>query len=134
MKQQNIMNAMQLSKAVVITLLLTLYGCAEEEIPAVPTSQNTSSLLADNPMPVGTSFANFKNRNISINPSALAISGDRIFLKLSRQSGEVVFLGEIDRFSPFNLHVNLQLDDSYLNYEIFSNSSNDETLTGVISL
>lgn len=134
MKQENIMNTVQLSKAVVIILLLTFYGCAEEEISAAPTSQNTSSLLADNPLPAGTSFDNFKTKNITIDPSALALSGDRIFLKLSSQSGDILFLGEIERFRLFNLQVNLRLDEDLLNYELFTNNYNDATQYGLIIL
>lgn len=134
MKQQNVVNVMQLFNLIVITLLLTLYGCAEEETSAALAKQNTSSLLADNPLPAGTSFANFRTKNFTIDPSALPFSGNRVFLKLSSQSGGVLFLGEIERFRPFNLKVHLRLDEDSLHYEIFTNDFNDATQYGVIIL
>lgn len=133
MESAMIMNTRLLWKVIFIASLLTLNACAEEETGTTPTANHSTRLL-DNPLPDETEFANFENKNISIDPSALPLAGNRIFLKLSRVSGELLFLGEIGRFRIFNLQVDLLLDDETLHYEIFSDDSNDETQTGVINL
>ena len=117
-------------KFFLIALLLTLSGCAEED--ASTTNGKISTFLADNKLPVGTSFANYDSKHVSISPPA--ITGDKLFLKLSRESGETLFLGEVDRFLVFNLLVNVLLDEKLLKYEFFSNDASDQALYGEIIL
>ena len=127
----------QLYKIALIALLLFIHACAiNEETNESNASEvvNTSSLLADNPLISVTDFDNFKNKTISIDPSALPLSGSRLFLKLYQEGGNIVFLGEIDRFSLFSMEVSILLDVNSLNYEIFSNDVSDNTHFGMILL
>ncbi|MEE8379183.1 MAG: hypothetical protein V3R49_02250 [Gammaproteobacteria bacterium] len=124
-----------INMAVVIFILLMMIACKKEEELKVPSSTNNNSTrLIDGHAPVGASFTNFKSETFSIDPSQLPISGTRVFLKLTKPSGKVLFLGEIDRYRYFSINIDLRLDDEKLNYEIFTNDSSDETKFGTISL
>lgn len=134
MKYHYLTVAIQAWRTVVISLFLSLYGCGGEEPASTTPTHVYSSLLTDNTVLSGSNFANFKLKKVTIDPSALPLSGSRIFLKLSRQTGDVLFLGEIERFHPFHLEVDLLLDDKSLSYELFSNDASDTTQSGVIPL
>ena len=127
-----------IGRVMTILVIATLFGCkqGEETGSSSPSSQQntSSSLLSDNKLPVEAVVDNFEMKTINIDPTMLPFGGNRLFLKLSLQSGEVLFLGEIDRFSPFTLQVDLLLDVSSVNYELFSDSPEDEMQTGVITL
>jgi hypothetical protein len=118
----------------IILLVLSLAGCSKEETPNAPVTSVHSTKLVDNPAPAEMNFANFKSKTFSIDTSLLAFSGDRLFLKLNRQQGEVLFLGEINRYRPFSMTVEIRLDDTQLHYELFTNDINDDTQVGVTFL
>lgn len=121
-------------KVVVILFFLSLYACGGEENADTSAASEHSSRLTDNNVPAGMSFTNFKHETFSMDPSLLALSGNRLFLKLNRQEGEVLFLGEIDRYRPFSISVEVRLHDTQLHYELFTDDVNDNTQFGVISL
>lgn len=118
-------------------LLLTLSGCGNEDTStinsgAATNNDETLSLQAAMSLEVGTSFENYYSKQVSISPPV--ITGDKLFLKLNRESGELLFLGEVDRFQVFYLLVNVLLDEKRLKYEFFSNDTSDQTLDGEVTL
>ena len=120
-----------------ISLFLLMHACGtQEDTTDVTTTVNTnvSSLLTDNPLASAKDFNNFQNKTIAIDPSALPLSGNRLFLKLYRDNNDIIFLGEIDRFSLFSIEINILLDVESLNYEIFSNDNSDIAQFGMITL
>ena len=128
-------------KATIIPILLSLHGCAAEETATTAGGQaadvqaeSTSTLLADNKLPIGLDFANFKDTRFDLDPSSLPLNGSRLFLKLSRAGNEVLYLGEIDRFLAFSIAVQIRLDDTQLFYELFTNDVSDPTQFGVVNL
>lgn len=128
-------------KVTIIPILLSLLGCAAEENATTVDGQaadvqaeSTGTLLADNQLPVGLDFANFKDTSFYLDPSSLALSGSRLFLKLSRTGNKVLYLGEIDRFLAFSITVQIRLDDTQLFYELFTNDVSDSTHFGVVNL
>ena len=64
----------------------------------------------------------------------VTFAGDQTFLKLARSSGEILFLGEVNRDQRLELLINLPLGTRSLRYEIFSGSPLDDTLFGEIAL
>jgi len=131
--------AMLAWKATVILLVLSLYSCGAEGTSTMPSTvsapaEHASFRLTDNKVPAGLNFANFKNARFSLDPSFLAFSGKRLFLKLQHQSGDLLYMGEIDRYRPFLITVVVRLDDTQLHYALFTNDDNDDTHFGVISL
>ena len=136
-----------ISKLTVISFILLIQGCkggntegsqanAESSQPSDESSKyiQTSTSLSNNPLSTRVGFSNYTNKTITLSPSSLEIIGDRLFLKLYRLSGDVLYLGEIDRYSDFELKVSLLLDDKFLNYELFTTDDRDETQQGVIIL
>lgn len=128
-------------KVTIIPILLSLLGCAAEETATTVDGQavdvqaeSTGTLLADNQLPAGLDFANFKDTSFYLDPSSLALSGSRLFLKLSRTGNKVLYLGEIDRFLAFSITVQIRLDDTQLFYELFTNDVSDSTHFGVVNL
>jgi len=119
---------------VIVFILLTLTACKKEEEQSSSSTLSNSSRLTDNLAPAGASFTNFKSETFSIDPSQLSISGTRVFLKLTRPGGDVLFLGEIDRYQYFSINIDMLLDDGEIFYEIFTNDPGDETNYGTIAL
>jgi len=121
-------------KVACIIFILPLYGCGTEENTDTPLPPEQSTRLIDSNISTEMSFANFKNKTFSIDPAILTFSGNRIFLKLYRQGGEILFLGQINRYRPFTISVQIRLDDTQFHYELFTNDDDDTTQSGIISL
>lgn len=127
------LNIYQKIFALIVTLLLTACGAStEEKSEEVPIEKST--LLKKNSVPSDASFANFDTTSVSIDPSALPFVGNNLFLKLAHADGEVIYLGQIDRFSIFSIDVDIKLDTTQLNYELFTSDENDDTHFGVVTL
>jgi hypothetical protein len=100
-----------------------------------PTSLSTSTALVDNPAPKTASFENFDVATVPSLPlDQYTFSGQHTFVKLSRMDGELLFLGEVDPTRPYDLAVHLATGDDGLLYEIFTESSLDETIFGEVLL
>jgi len=125
---------MQAPKITVFTLFMSLYACAGEGTSTTPVDLEHSSLLADNKLPTESNFSNFRKAVFTFDPSLVQMNGYRLFLKLSRQGGKVVYLGEINRHRPFSIELELLLVDTHLLYEIFTDDGNDDTQIGVVNL
>lgn len=129
-------------KAGIVFILFFLAGCATEEISEeaqaeasmLPPIQNHSTRLTDNSLPTTVKFDNFKDAKFYFDPTSLSFIGNRLFLKLSRNEKEVLYLGEIDANSIFYINIQIRLDDSELHYELFTNNDNDITQFGVVKL
>jgi hypothetical protein len=118
-----------------LVLISMLTSCIEEPPTNTVTHESSpSSLLNQNQVPSTSSFANFKAEVISIDPALIALAGSRLFLKLSDSSGEVLFLGEIDRYRLFSLPINIRLDEREIHYELFTEIPSDTIKYGVIAL
>jgi hypothetical protein len=100
-----------------------------------PTSLSTSTALVDNPAPATASFENFDVATVPSLPlDQYTFSGQHTFVKLSRPNGELLFLGEVDPTRPYDLAVHLATGDDRLLYEVFTESSLDETIFGEVLL
>ena len=99
-----------------------------------------STLLDENPVSGIASFDNFTATGLQLSVAQILASegvtfaGDQTFLKLARSSGEILFLGEVNRDQRLELLINLPLGTRSLRYEIFSGSPLDDTLFGEIAL
>lgn len=99
-----------------------------------------STLLDENPLTGRTSFDNFTVTGMQLTVAHILASeqvtfaGDDTFLKLARNDGEVLFLGEVNRDQSLDLLVDLPLGTRVVRYEIFSGSPLDNTLFGEITL
>jgi len=99
-----------------------------------------STLLDENPLTGTSSFDNFSATGLQLTVAQILASeqvmfaGDDTFLKLARNDGELLFLGEVNRDQLLDLLVDLPLDTRLVRYEIFSGSPLDDTLFGEIIL
>lgn len=109
-------------------------GSSDSEQGENNDTQLNSTRLSDNLISENTNFYNFKDTTIRFDPSSLAFSGDRLYLKINRDNEEVLYLGEIDRYLLFTVKIHTPLDESLLYYEVFTNDINDTTQFGVIEL
>lgn len=126
-----------LTRIIIFAFLLPLSGCGEEKessATATTTELASSTRLSENTLPTGMDFSNFKDATVSIDPSALSLIGNRIFLKLSRDNNELLYLGEIDRYQVLSISVQVPLSDTKLFYEIFTDNTIDQTIFGIFIL
>jgi len=133
MKSHNSAITLQSLKVIMAIIFLLLHGCGGGG-GGNSSATNQSTLMTDNPVSQGTSFSNFKSIAFTLEPASLPISGDRLFLKLNHQNGNVIYLGEIDRYRQFSINVEIKLDETQLLYELFTNNASDDTTFGVVSL
>ncbi len=118
-----------------VPLLFALVGCGGGAGDAPPSaSAPRSTRLADNPLRTGVSFDNFTQQRVTLDPSGYATLGQRCFLKLSRGDGATLYLGEVERNRPFTLTVDTRLDDTRLDYELFTENPADPPQRGEIAL
>jgi len=102
---------------------------------STPAVVATSTALVDNPAPDNVSFDNFDVATVpSLSLDQYTFSGQHTFVKLSRPDGELLFLGEVDASRPYDLSVHLAPGDDRLLYEVFTESSLDETIFGEVLL
>jgi hypothetical protein len=93
-----------------------------------------SSRLADNPLPAGASFDNFASTTVVVPVREAGLTGDQLFVKVSRADGQTLFLGAVAKEGDFSLPVHVPLNDGKVLYEIFSDSSADQIVFGEVSL
>ena len=77
-----------------------------------------------------TKAARLRHATISIQPSQYYLNADRLFLKLTRPNGDTLFVGEIQRRIDSDISVMIPEDDRFINYELFTSSAYDLTITG----
>jgi hypothetical protein len=119
-------------------------GCAPEEVtPAAgqadlqqanPVAPAGPSRLVDNRVPGDASFDNYQSATITLDTPRYALHGNNLVLKLRLEQGGVLFVGLIDKHSPFTLQTELPLTATYVEFELVSDSTLDTLVTGRIAL
>lgn len=122
-------------------------GSSEPSPPSPPATQTStenppssdppvpgSTRLVDNPLGPDASFDNFTTSRPAVPVASHQFVGDRVYVKLGRLDGEVLFLGRVAPDRDFDVPVHLPLVESALVYEIFSDSAADEIVFGEITL
>jgi hypothetical protein len=99
-----------------------------------PTPIADSSRLADNPLPASASFDNFASAAVVVPVQDAGLTGERLFVKVSRPDGQTLFLGAVAKQGDFSLPVHVPLTDGKVLYEIFSDSASDQIVFGEVSL
>lgn len=97
-------------------------------------SPPASTALRDNPSPTPQVITSHVTRSVTIDPNAYQFVDSRLFLKLSLDSGEVVFLGEINRLSPSTLPIEVPQSLDVIKFELFTTSPSDQIVFGELSL
>lgn len=117
--------------------LLFLAGCgggggdsASEPQPEKP----TTTLLGENTVSADARFQQFENYLFEINPSDFNFTGNRLYLKVYLSSGNVLFLGKIDKQTLFAFPISVPLKDKVVRFDLFSDFSGDEAVTGEVAL
>jgi hypothetical protein len=93
-----------------------------------------STRLADNRLPANASFDNFASAAVVVPVQGAGMTGDRLYVKVSRPDGQTLFLGAVARQGDFSLPVHVPLADGKVLYEIFSDSSSDQIVFGEVLL
>ena len=124
---------------VLMFLTVLLSGCGggdadDKTSTTEPALVQKSTSLISNTAPSGATFANYKSTTVSFDPSGLSFIGNRLFLKLNHHDGNVIYLGEINRFELFSIDIEVKQNISQINYETFTTDENDDTIFGVIQL
>ena len=129
-----------------VTVALTACGGGESSTSSAPVSDAPpptqpvsvevpgSTRLGDNPLGGGASFDNFSPSKPTIPVAEASFIGSRVYVKVNRIDGEVLFLGAVARNRNFTVPVHLPLGEEKLLYEIFSNSAEDQIVFGEVSL
>lgn len=102
--------------------------------PPPPTGSGGSPALADNSPGSKARFDNFGTRPVTVPVEQHAFSGRHVFVKVSREDGQVLFLGEVAPSLPFTVSVQLPVGSTRVDYQIFSESGTDEIVFGEIAL
>ena len=114
----------------IISSLLCACNQQENELQDQQGDRQSSS-LADTPQAPGVRFANFKNSTLTIDPTLFPADGERLFLKLSRQNAEILYIGRVQQYMPISIKVDHLLDEEQLRYELFTEKN---TVFGIITL
>ncbi|MBC7005539.1 hypothetical protein BIZ37_23560 [Photobacterium sp. BZF1] len=117
--------------------LLFLAGCGGgggDSASGSQPEQPTTTLLGDNTVPADARFQQFENYLFEINPSDYNFAGNRLYLKVYLSSGNVLFLGEIDKQSFFAFPISVPLKDKVVKFDLFSDFSGDQAITGEVLL
>ena len=116
------------------TPLTAATGTASPPGSGQSAADSDSTRLVDNPLGPDASFDNFAASQPTVPVTSYEFVGDRVYVKLGRMDGEVLFLGQVARDRDFNIPAHLPLTESMLAYEIFSDSAADEIVFGEITL
>lgn len=108
-------------------------SCKEDESSTTPpTIQSTA--LRENPATVHAPIINYTSHLVTLDTSMLEPTSGRVFLKLFHRNGDVLYLGVLQTDRSITLKVDVLLDDKSLNYEIFSDDHNMQTLSGILTI
>ena len=117
--------------------LLFLAGCGGGggDSASEPQSEKpTTTLLGENTVSADARFQQFENYLFEINPSDFNFTGNRLYLKVYLSSGNVLFLGKIDKQTIFAFPISVPLKDKVVRFDLFSDFSGDEAVTGEVAL
>ena len=135
--------------ACILALSVTLAACGgggggsgESASATAPPTQATppptivpgSSALKDNAPGAAARYDNFSSRSVSVPVDQHPFSGRHVFVKVARDDGEVLFLGEVAPNTAFTVPVQVPVGATQLQYQIFSESLADQTVFGEITL
>lgn len=117
-------------------------GGSDSPAPAAPPAQTAppptivpgSAALKDNAPGTAARYDNFSSRSVSVPVDQSAFSGRHVFVKVAREDGEVLFLGEVAPGMAFAVPVQVPVGTTRLQYQIFSESLTDQTVFGEIAL
>jgi hypothetical protein len=117
-------------------------GGSDSPTSAAPPTQATppptivpgSAALKDNAPGTAARYDNFSSRSVSVPVDQYAFSGAHVFVKVAREDGEVLFLGEVAPGMAFAVPVQVPVGATQLQYQIFSESLADQTVFGEITL
>lgn len=99
-----------------------------------PSGGGTTSALKDNAPGAGARYGSFATRTVTVPVEQHAFAGRRVFVKVSREDGQVLFLGEVAPSMPFAVNVQVPVGATHLDYQIFSESGTDQIVFGEIPL
>jgi len=99
-----------------------------------PVNSGGSSALKDNAPGTAARYDNFGTRLVTVPVEQHAFAGRHVFVKVSREDGQVLFLGEVVPAMPFNISVQLPVGAARVDYQIFSESNADQIVFGEIPL
>lgn len=99
-----------------------------------PVTSGGTSALKDNAPGTAARYDNFGTRLVVVPVEQHAFAGRRVFVRVSREDGQVLFLGEVAPAMPFNISVQLPVGAARVDYQIFSESGTDQIVFGEIPL
>lgn len=116
------------------SLMLIACGGGSSDTPeSIPTPVSVkSNKLIDNPVDENANFAQFQQHKVEINLQELTLNGNNIFIKVYVDAEQTLFLGKVPEQHVFSIHVPNKVKT--IKYDIFSDFSDDEQVTGEISL
>jgi len=101
---------------------------------ATPAPSGSSTALKDNTASASADFSNFASGKVSVPVESVAFVGSRRFVKVARDDGAVLFLGEVAPGMPFTITVDAPRGQRRFDYEIFSESAADAIVRGEVTL
>ncbi|MGR5145386.1 hypothetical protein ACQKP8_02415 [Photobacterium alginatilyticum] len=117
-----------MKKALVATLGIILAGCGSESSPSISGSAE-STRLSDNIAPPNARFEQYRISAFELDPSQFALAGNRVFLKVYSSSGNVLFLGQIDKQKPVSLPLSLPNSEGIVKFDLFSDLDGDDSIS-----
>lgn len=102
--------------------------------PAPPSGSSSGSpALRNNAPGAAARYDSFSSRLVTVPVDRQAFSGGRVFVKVSRDDGEVLFLGEVAPSIAFTIPVQLPAGSTRVDYQIFSESGRDPIVFGEVT-
>ena len=112
------------------SLMLIACGGGSSDTPEpipTPVSVKSNKLIDED-----ANFAQFQQHKVEINLQDLTLNGNNIFIKVYVDAEQTLFLGKVPEQHVFSIHVPNKIKT--IKYDIFSDFSDDEQVTGEISL
>ncbi|WP_372766328.1 hypothetical protein [Pseudoalteromonas sp.] len=114
-------------------ILLVACGGTSNEQTAMPAPVSVkSNKLIDNPVSDNANFAQFKQHHVEIDLQSITLNGNNIYIKVYVNTEQTLFLGKVPAQRVFSIHVPNNIKT--IKYDIFSDFSDDQQVTGEISL
>jgi hypothetical protein len=132
------------SKFVFLLLISGLGGCGgggssesggtgvTVQIPQAVTPIETSPELKDNPATEQAQFSQYRNYDLSIDLSQYPMNGNLVFIKLYQSPDKTLYLGKVRDNQIFS--VNLPATSTVIYFDLFSESPDDQQISGEIAL
>ncbi|MCG7585394.1 hypothetical protein [Photobacterium sp. OFAV2-7] len=117
-----------MKKALVATLGIILTGCGSESSPSI-SGLTESTRLSDNNAPPNARFEQYRISAFELDPSQFALAGNRVFLKVYSSSGNVLFLGQINKQKPVSLPLSLPNSERVVKFDLFSDLDGDNSIS-----